>query len=334
MHPIEHLRYVARTGGDVPQSLLTREAAYGLADLSYTPGELVMACRKLLQRHGVAGAMWTLAARVCVASDPHQAAMELVQQMKSDPTAGHVAKALRNLGPSKTKTSMAKTSIDKTGTVKTSMAKTSTDKTSTACLLGWPDLAADRLHECSNLEVRVLDAYGEGAGLARRLLSSAGAASGNGSTTDSGSDGTFSGLRTVEVPLTGMSQAIATSDVVLIEAAAAGPDAIVAATGSYAAAAVARSFGVDVWAVIGVGRALPAEMFEALLSHLASNSAGTGPLSSASQVPSWEAEEEVVPVSLATHLVRPDGLHALTTGPGEAMKSDCPLATELLVPLN
>ncbi len=303
MHPIEHLRYVARTGGDVPQSLLTQEAAYALADLGYThdenPAELIMACRQLLQRHGVAGAMWTLTARVCVAGDPHQAAMELVKQMKSDPTAQHVADALRNLDQS---------------------------KTSIACLLGWPDLTADRLHECSNLEVRVLDAYGEGAGLARRLLSSAGATLGE----EVAGAGANSGLRTVEVPLTGVSQAIATSDVVFIEAAAAGPDAIVAATGSYAAAAVARSFGVDVWAVIGVGRSLPAEMFEALLSHLTPSDTVPSSVNGIGQVPPWEAEEEVVPLSLITHLVRPDGINSTT----KAMKSDCPLAAELLVPLN
>jgi hypothetical protein len=76
---------------------------------------------------------------------------------------------------------------------------------------------------------------------------------------------------------------------------------------------VARHAGVPVWLTAGVGRLLPARMWEALVAHLPTDDP-------------WDAEDEVVPLDLVTHVVGP-------TGPlpvDEALRrTDCPVAAEL-----
>ena len=44
MHPIERLRYVARSSG-APQAVLVRETASALGSLAFDPAGLVTACR-------------------------------------------------------------------------------------------------------------------------------------------------------------------------------------------------------------------------------------------------------------------------------------------------
>jgi hypothetical protein len=120
-------------------------------------------------------------------------------------------------------------------------------------------------------------------------------------------------VEVVEVPLTGLGQACATADVVLIEAAAAGPDALVAASGSLAAAAVAAACRVPVWAVVPCGRALPAPLFDALAGRLGPDDP-------------WELDEELVPLSVVTDMVSPEGRQEI----GQGMRADCEVAHELL----
>ena len=60
----------------------------------------------------------------------------------------------------------------------------------------------------------------------------------------------------------GLGAAVLASTVVLLEAEALGRDGLVAVSGSRAAAAVARHAGIPVWAVAGVGRVLPAGLWE------------------------------------------------------------------------
>ena len=104
-------------------------------------------------------------------------------------------------------------------------------------LIGWPDIEGSKLYERPDISVRALDACGEGNGYARNLMSQ--------------------GVQATELPLTAIGQSCATSDVVLIEAAAARPDGIVTGSSALAAASTAKFFGVDVWVVVGEGRALP-----------------------------------------------------------------------------
>src|SRR5439155_8985431 len=93
MHPIERLRYVARVGG-VDQGELVREAASALSGLGDDPGGLIMSCRRLLDRHPTAGALWYLCARMLTAADPRAEAWFASEQLEHDATPGHLARLL------------------------------------------------------------------------------------------------------------------------------------------------------------------------------------------------------------------------------------------------
>src|SRR3954468_12753456 len=69
VHPIERLRYVARSSG-AAQEVLVRETAAALAALGFDPPGLVTACRRILDRHPLSGPLWWLSARVLTAHDP------------------------------------------------------------------------------------------------------------------------------------------------------------------------------------------------------------------------------------------------------------------------
>ncbi len=261
MHPIEHLRYVARAG-DLSQDVLVRETASALGALASDPLELVTVCRRILDKYPIAGALWSMAARVCASSQPYRAAREFSAELRADATADHAADALPE------------------GAV--------------VCLLGWPDLAAEGLSRRADIEVRIIDAYGEGAGLARRLAGE--------------------GCEVTDVPLAGLAAACSTAHVILVEAAAAGPEAVVAAGGSHAAAAVGYVSGVEVWCIVGHGRALPPQLFETAAGTVA--------------VEPWECDEEIVPLGLFSHVVGPAGIEPAAGW----QRADCPLAAELLRP--
>jgi hypothetical protein len=161
-------------------------------------------------------------------------------------------------------------------------------------VLGWPELTVGALHRRGDLRVRVVDALGEGAALAGVLAEA--------------------GLDAVEVPEAGVGAAVADSDLVVIEALAMGPDALIAAPGSRAAAAVARHGGLPVWAVAGEGRLLPDRLWRALLARLD----GTGD--------PWDADEELVPLDLVDAVAGPWGV----VTPADALaRTDCPIAAEL-----
>ena len=258
---MEHLRYVARAG-DLSQDVLVRETASALGALASDPLELVTVCRRILDRYPIAGALWSMAARVCASSQPYRAAQKFASEMRADTTADHAADAL--------------------------------PAGATVCLLGWPDIAADGLGRRADIDIRIIDAYGEGAGLARRLA-------GN-------------GCEVTDVPLAGLAAACTSADVILVEAAAAGPEAVIAAGGSHAAAAVGYVSGIEVWCVVGWGRALPRQFFEAAAASVADEP--------------WECDEEIVPIGLFSHVVGPGGIEPATGWE----RADCPLAAELLRP--
>lgn len=163
-------------------------------------------------------------------------------------------------------------------------------------VVGWPDVIATALPRRGDIEVLVADAYGEGAGLVRQLA---------------GRD-----VEAVEVPLTGLGAAAAVADVVLIEAAVAGPSAVVAPAGSRAAAAVARTAGGQSWLVAPVGRVLPPSLFDAACRGLTVDDP-------------WESDDEIVPVDLFDRLIGPTGLVDIAE---IRIRADCPVAAELLKP--
>ena len=259
---MERLRYVARAGGG-EQFALAREAADALGSLWGEPAELVNACRRMVHHHPLAGSLWVMASKVLIATDPRRAASDFVEDLNADPTSRSVARSL--------------------------------PEGATIAVIGWPDLAMESIHLRRDITVRVIAAYGEGAGLARTLLQR--------------------DVNVAEVPLTGLGHACATADIVVLEAAAAGPEALIAPSGSYAAAVCGLQADNEIWAVVGVGRALPRPLFAVVQEQLAREN----PL---------EADEEVVPLNVFTHVIGPEG-KAQSTVP---MREDCGVAAELLRP--
>jgi hypothetical protein len=168
----------------------------------------------------------------------------------------------------------------------------------TITIVGWPDTTAGALRRRGDLEVLIGDAAGEGAALSRRLV-------------DSGMDAAV-------IPDAGLAAAVVVSDVVLIEALAAGPSGVLATAGSHAAAAVATHAGLPVWAVVAVGRILPERLWDALLSRV----------DDGDEEP-WDRAVELVPASLFTSVVGPDGVAAAAEG---LTRATCPVAPELLRP--
>src|SRR5437764_1385008 len=83
---------------------------------------------------------------------------------------------------------------------------------------------------------------------------------------------------------------------VLLEASACGPDGALTISGGRADAAVAYCAEVPVWLVAGRGRRLPDAMWQALLDRLGENG------------DPWQADDEVVPIQLVSHVVGPEGL--------------------------
>lgn len=94
MHPIEHLRHVARATGAEPADL-AREAAGALAAVARAePAGLVPACRRLVDRHVTAGPVWWLSARMLGSDDPRRAATDAVRELGQDCTDRHLASCL------------------------------------------------------------------------------------------------------------------------------------------------------------------------------------------------------------------------------------------------
>ncbi len=136
MHPIERLRYVARaSGGD--QRLLVRETAGALRGLRVDPAGLVVACRRIVERHPTSGPLWWFCASLLAAPDPFDAALRLAGEVEDDPTPDHLFDLL--------------------------------PEAATVCLVGWPDLAGDAVIRRGDVTVLAVDADDEGASFVRRL---------------------------------------------------------------------------------------------------------------------------------------------------------------------
>ena len=86
MHPIERLRALSRAR-EVDQTLLAREAAAVLASFAGDPPGLVTACRRLLDRHPSAGALWWTLARLLAAGDLRAESAAIRGDLDADPAA-------------------------------------------------------------------------------------------------------------------------------------------------------------------------------------------------------------------------------------------------------
>lgn len=93
VHPIEHLRYVARAQGADPASLV-EETAHALGSLRFDPSGLVVACRRIVERHPFTGALWWLCANVVTSAEPFEAVWELSEEIRCDRTGAELAAAI------------------------------------------------------------------------------------------------------------------------------------------------------------------------------------------------------------------------------------------------
>jgi len=93
VHPIERLRYVARARGADAESLV-RETAGALRGLGIDPSGLVVACRRIVERHPTCGPLWWLCARIVTSADPLAAARAAVVEIEADGTADVLAAEL------------------------------------------------------------------------------------------------------------------------------------------------------------------------------------------------------------------------------------------------
>ncbi len=263
MHPIEHLRYVARATGADP-GVVAREAADALVEMARVqPAGLVPACRRLIDRHVASGPVWWLSARMLRSEDPVRAGRESASELDSDPTSSQLVDAIPD--------------------------------SATAVVVGWPDVTAGALRRRGDVEVLVVDWSSEGQQFARRLR-------------DCGSDAAL-------VPESGAGSAAVVADLVIVEALAAGPAGVLAVPGSMAVAAVAAHQQVPVWAVAGVGRVLPEQLWDALVNRL--DESGEEP---------WDRPVEVVPADLISGVVSADGWQDTESG---LRATTCPAAPEL-----
>lgn len=139
MHPIERLRYVARSSATDHVDLV-RETAAALAALGFDAAGLVTACRRILDKHPRCGPLWWLAARVLMAPEPRDEAWRVVAEMEADPTASELVAVIPD--------------------------------DATVCVLGWPELVGQALPRRGDLQVLVVDRAGEGYSFVQRLVRS------------------------------------------------------------------------------------------------------------------------------------------------------------------
>jgi hypothetical protein len=93
VHPIERLRYVARSQG-APADLLVEESATALGAFRDDPAGMVAACRRIVDRQLTCAPLWWLCARILCAPEPMSEAHRAVEELRSDPTARLLAAAL------------------------------------------------------------------------------------------------------------------------------------------------------------------------------------------------------------------------------------------------
>lgn len=136
MHPIERLRFVARSQG-APADVLVQEAAIALGAFRDDPAGMVAACRRIIDRQLTCAPLWWLCARMLCAPEPMREAHQAVAQLESDPTARLLAEAWAD--------------------------------DVTVALVGWPDQSVGAVRRRGDVELLVIDVDGESEEAVRQL---------------------------------------------------------------------------------------------------------------------------------------------------------------------
>ena len=136
VHPIERLRYVARARGADAESLV-RETAGALRGLGLDPSGLVVASRRIVERHPDCGPLWWLCARLLTSSDPLAASRNAVDEITLDDTVDRLADALPD--------------------------------GATVATVGWPGMVGQALVRRGDVRVLAVDAGLQGSSFVQRL---------------------------------------------------------------------------------------------------------------------------------------------------------------------
>jgi hypothetical protein len=136
VHPIEHLRYVARARG-ADSSSLVREAATALASLRADHSNLVIACRRIVERHPEVGPLWSMCARLLTSEEPTKLAWQIAGEIDDDPTARVMASEFPD--------------------------------EATVMTIGWPDVAGEALARRGDVSVWCADSRHEASGFMHLL---------------------------------------------------------------------------------------------------------------------------------------------------------------------
>lgn len=136
MHPIEQLRYVARTSSN-DAVLLAAEAAHALASFNGDNGGLLLGTRQLLRRQPLIAPLWWVGSHLGNALNLHEEAYRLSDALRHDATSSHLAAELPN--------------------------------DATVLISGFPYAIVRGLCDRPDLSVLVLDTEGQGFGAVREL---------------------------------------------------------------------------------------------------------------------------------------------------------------------
>jgi hypothetical protein len=112
--------------------MLVRETAGALRGLGFDPAGLVVACRRIVERHPHSGPLWWLCASVLAAPDPYRCAALLADELEADPTPDVLVEALPD--------------------------------DATVCIVGWPDLIGEALLRRGDSTVLAIDSDHSGMG--------------------------------------------------------------------------------------------------------------------------------------------------------------------------
>jgi hypothetical protein len=238
MHPIERLRWVARSPeGDA--SVMAVEAADALAGFADDPAGLVIASRRLIERRPAAAPLWWLASRVLCSLEPAFEAMDAAADLERDRTPVALAGDLPG------------------GTI---------------AVVDWPDQAAAALRmrgrmggggTADRVVVVASSTPAQGGRLSRR----------GGWEPEPDAWGCVDWLQSngVDARLLQAGEVTAAAKrcvLALLEASAVGPESFLAPAGSAVLASAARDAKRPVWLVAGVGRILPGPLYDALVRRV------------------------------------------------------------------
>jgi hypothetical protein len=117
--------------------MIVRETATAIRGLQFEPAGLVIACRRIVERHPTSGPLWWFCSSLLTSANPFEAARQLAAEVENDPTPDHLYSLLPD--------------------------------DATVCVIGWPDLIGDAVMRRGDVRVLAVDADDEGSAFVRRL---------------------------------------------------------------------------------------------------------------------------------------------------------------------